>query len=233
MNENNIVPSTTTRNFSWLRFFMGIIILIFVLIGVYLTVLYIWWYFDKCKHKKSFWNFVADLNYEPCKNQQPNPLLDLTKREILREKEVFNISNQKYTYEQAQKKCAAYGARLATENEVTQAYNDGANWCNYGWTQGSKAFFPVQPCWWRKQPDNIKKQCGKPGLNGGYFDNKMLKFGVNCFGIKPEGEVIKPKSAKCKEKDIPFCKRPENKHACSINNNDNISPWNQRRWSEF
>ncbi len=27
--------------------------------------------------------------------------------------------------------------------------------------------------------------CGKPQLNGGYFDNPNLRFGVNCYGIKP------------------------------------------------
>ena len=32
--------------------------------------------------------------------------------------------------------------------------------------------------------------CGMPGINGGYFDNPELKFGVNCYGVKPsENEV--------------------------------------------
>ena len=26
--------------------------------------------------------------------------------------------------------------------------------------------------------------CGNPGINGGYFANPDLKFGVNCYGIK-------------------------------------------------
>ena len=28
--------------------------------------------------------------------------------------------------------------------------------------------------------------CGNPGINGGYFANPDLKFGVNCYGIKPK-----------------------------------------------
>jgi hypothetical protein len=24
-----------------------------------------------------------------------------------------------------------------------------------------------------------------PGLNGGFFDNPEMKFGVNCYGVKP------------------------------------------------
>ena len=28
-------------------------------------------------------------------------------------------------------------------------------------------------------------QCGKPGVNGGYFENPNLKFGANCYAVKP------------------------------------------------
>ena len=27
--------------------------------------------------------------------------------------------------------------------------------------------------------------CGKAQLNGGYFDNPEMRFGVNCYGSKP------------------------------------------------
>ena len=26
--------------------------------------------------------------------------------------------------------------------------------------------------------------CGRPGINGGFIQNKNVKFGVNCFGSK-------------------------------------------------
>ena len=26
---------------------------------------------------------------------------------------------------------------------------------------------------------------GKPGVNGGYFENPEYKFGANCCGVKP------------------------------------------------
>ena len=32
--------------------------------------------------------------------------------------------------------------------------------------------------------DYADKSCGKVGVNGGHFDKK-LKFGVNCYGYKP------------------------------------------------
>ena len=28
--------------------------------------------------------------------------------------------------------------------------------------------------------------CGRPGINGGYIKNPNVKFGVNCYGIKPK-----------------------------------------------
>jgi hypothetical protein len=31
-----------------------------------------------------------------------------------------------------------------------------------------------------------RNACGKPGLNGGYFNDPNLTFGVTCYGIKPE-----------------------------------------------
>ena len=29
----------------------------------------------------------------------------------------------------------------------------------------------------------------RPGINGGYIDNKNVRFGVNCFGTKPEASA--------------------------------------------
>ena len=65
-------------------------------------------------------------------------------------KEVFHISDQIYTFDEAKCKCASYGATLATENQMKQAYNEGAHWCTYGWTDGQKAFYPVQSALWKK-----------------------------------------------------------------------------------
>lgn len=49
-------------------------------------------------------------------------------------REVFNISNNLYTYDDAQAICKSYDSRLATYNEVEDSYNDGGEWCNYGWS---------------------------------------------------------------------------------------------------
>ncbi len=71
--------------------------------------------------------------------------------------EVFQISNQMYTYDEAKCKCESYGSRLASKSEITQAYNNGAHWCNYGWIEGNEAYYPVQQCELDKKAKNIKE----------------------------------------------------------------------------
>jgi hypothetical protein len=101
--------------------------------------------------------------------------------------EVFNISNNLYTYDDAQAICSAYGAELANYEQIEDAYNNGGEWCNYGWSDGQMAFFPTQKSTWDKlqKTTDHKNDCGRPGINGGYFANPYIKFGVNCFGKKP------------------------------------------------
>lgn len=101
--------------------------------------------------------------------------------------EVFNISNNLYTYDDSQAICAAYGAKLATYDQIEDTYNKGGEWCNYGWSDGQMIFFPTQKSTWNKlqtDPKN-KNNCGRPGINGGYIANPYMKFGVNCYGTKP------------------------------------------------
>jgi hypothetical protein len=103
-------------------------------------------------------------------------------------KEVFNISRNIYTFHDAAAVCAAAGADLATYDQVKAAYEDGADWCNYGWTKGQMALYPTQKSTYeklQKGAPEFQNACGKPGVNGGYFDNPELRFGVNCYGVKP------------------------------------------------
>ena len=45
--------------------------------------------------------------------------------------EVFNVSRNIYTYEDALPVCKALGAELATFEQVQEAHKQGADWCNY------------------------------------------------------------------------------------------------------
>lgn len=102
--------------------------------------------------------------------------------------EVFHIPNNLYKYEDAQAICKVYDSRLATYDELEQSYEDGAEWCNYGWSAEQMAFFPTQKNTWDdlQKTDKHKNKCGRPGVNGGLFPNPEIKFGVNCFGVKPK-----------------------------------------------
>jgi hypothetical protein len=104
-------------------------------------------------------------------------------------KEVFNISENHYTFADAEPLCKALGAELATYDQVKQAWNKGADWCNYGWVKGQAAVYPTQQETFDKLQnegtDSQRMACGQVGINGGYFDNPELRFGINCYGVKP------------------------------------------------
>lgn len=159
--------------------------------------------------------------------------------EILLKKQVFNIPDNSFVYQDAKALCSAYGARLATYQEVEDAYKAGANWCNYGWSDGQMALFPTQ----QKTYDELQKieghenDCGRPGVNGGYMANPALKFGVNCYGFKPRmnsteeelmaNEPLYPKT----EKDIAMENRVnywKGKLSEVL-----VSPFNQNTWSRL
>lgn len=145
--------------------------------------------------------------------------------------EVYNIRDNIFTYDEAKAVCAAHGARLATLEEMIAAYDKGANWCSYGWTQGQLALYPTQKEYWAKlQADSKRrKQCGEPGINGGFFQNPEFKFGANCYGKKPipkSNEVIKPENS-----DLgynPYAAKIEEYKAAI--NTFRISPFNEKTW---
>ena len=164
------------------------------------------------------------------------------KKSVMERDEVFNISNNLYTYDDAQNVCSAFGARLATYDEIEDAYNKGADWCNYGWSDNQMAFFPTQKETWKKLQKNPKNKnnCGRPGVNGGYMANPNIKFGVNCFGKKPKAtesdldlmnarkNQITPKTASEieTERKVNFWKENADKLL-------SINPHNEKKWSEY
>lgn len=109
--------------------------------------------------------------------------------------QVFHIPGNKYTYGDAKAVCQAYDARLATYDEIEDAYDAGGEWCSYGWSADQLALFPTQ----KSTYDSLQKipghenDCGRQGVNGGYIANRKVRFGVNCYGNKP---VITPKEQK-------------------------------------
>lgn len=207
-----------------------------IMLALFLLVLYflyqVWVYYNTpCVFRKDFSQYMMDGFDSPCVfNKHPS---EPVAKPLIGKKEVFNISDQVYTYEQAQCKCDAYGGKLATYSQIVDAYNKGAEWCNYGWSKGHKAYYPTQACTHKDKTHNGKdgkSHCGKPGINGGYFPPSM-KFGVNCYGIKPKGEIVRKITPKCKVEDN-FCKLPKNFRASNRLDRDNVSPFNKTQWHE-
>ena len=103
-------------------------------------------------------------------------------------KQVFNIPGNEYTYLDAEALCRAYDSELASYDKIYDAYKNGAEWCNYGWSADQMAFFPTQEDTWKKLQGEKghEHDCGRVGINGGYIANPNVRFGVNCYGTKPK-----------------------------------------------
>jgi hypothetical protein len=154
--------------------------------------------------------------------------------------EVFNVSNNLYTYEDAQAVCKAYGAELATYDQIENAYNGGAEWCNYGWSDGQMIYFPTQKETWQKLQSDPKRKnnCGRPGINGGYMANPYIKFGVNCFGKKPKAntdDLARMKNSQLTPKtpeDIALDAKV-NYWKSNADKMLQLSSFNKNKWSEY
>lgn len=159
--------------------------------------------------------------------------------EIKFRKQVFNIPGNYYNYDDAKALCTAYGADLATYQQVEKSYENGGEWCNYGWSDGQMALFPTQ----QQTFDDLQTieghehDCGRPGINGGYIANPNVKFGVNCYGNKPkitqdEEELMKTSSPYPQTmQEIEFQKKVDywkNKVSEIL-----VSPFNYNMWGEL
>jgi len=122
----------------------------------------------------------VDLTIQQKPNESVVPEMKLVK-------EVYNIPDNRYTYDDAKAICQAYGGNLATYKQIESAYSKGAEWCNYGWSDDQMALFPTQKKTWDKLQtiEGHENDCGRPGVNGGRINNTNARFGVNCFGYKP------------------------------------------------
>ena len=154
-------------------------------------------------------------------------------------KQVFNIPGNYYNYNNAKALCKAYGAELATYDQLEKAYNDGAEWCNYGWSANQLALFPTQQKTYNtlQTIKGHENDCGRPGVNGGYIANPQVRFGVNCYGNKPkitseEEELMKTTSPypetlqdKVFQKKVDFWKDKVDEIL--------VSPFNHNSWGQL
>ena len=217
---------------------MGIIIVVVLVILIIINGLQYFFSISVTAYLTDFFtnepkiDIVVDQNSNPSGSSGPAPV-----PEIKFKKEVFNIPGNYYNYTNAKALCQAYGANLATYQQVEDAYKNSGEWCNYGWSDGQMALFPTQQTTF----DNLQKikghenDCGRPGVNGGYMINPQLRFGVNCYGNKPkitseEEELMKYTTPYAETaEDIAFQKRVDfwkNKVSQIL-----VSPFNYNTWS--
>ena len=115
----------------------------------------------------------SDVSKGYCLTQQP---------------EVYHINLYDKTQAQAMAACNARGAKLATIDQVRQAWKDGAQWCSWGHTTTYPSF-PMQQgniagCNGQNNPSigewiNFNVNNPSAEWNGGLL-------GANCYGVKPE-----------------------------------------------
>jgi hypothetical protein len=145
--------------------------------------------------------------------------------------EVFHVSDAQFTYDEAPAVCAAYGAEMATLEQIMDAYAKGAEWCSYGWSAGGMALYPTQRATWDQLQGEVdtgkRTRCGRPGVNGGYFD-PSIKFGVNCYGFKPPGKFTPP--APLPGSDTAKFKEMVNKFKEMLKS-FSVDPYSRKEWS--
>ncbi len=173
---------------------------------------------------------------EPVKRRPPPPVRAAPALSF--RKQVFHVPGNHYTFDDAQAVCKAYGADLATYDQVETAYNRGGEWCSYGWTLGQMALFPTQPRTYDRlqHVKGHEHDCGRPGVNGGYVANDRAKFGVNCYGYKPaitpdEEEMMRDTRDIVEAEDPAF--RAKVDRIRRRLDRMFLAPFNREKWSEW
>lgn len=154
--------------------------------------------------------------------------------EVMPEKQVFNVSDNVFNYDEARSVCEAYGGDLASLDQMVDAYKNGADWCNYGWSEGQLALYPTQKDSFDKLEMNpeTRGQCGLPGVNGGYFENKNLKFGANCYAKKPEPSGSQQDKLLQEQYLLNPLSREAQRYQARIDEFE-VSPFSRKKWSKY
>jgi hypothetical protein len=233
--ETSVAQDSSGNN----KFGLGILGVIVIALLIVLVALNAFQYFFNINITASLNNLFTSKPEVDIVVDQENIQQTPSVPEIKFRKQVFNIPGNYYSYDDAQALCTAYGADLATYQQIENAYKNGAEWCNYGWSDGQMALFPTQ----QQTFNNLQTipghehDCGRPGINGGYIANSNVKFGVNCYGNKPkitqeEEELMKTSSPYPQTmQDVIFQKKVDywkNKISEVL-----VSPFNYNMWGEL
>lgn len=233
-NNQEIKINSTNGESNYGAGYIGVLVIIVIIVVILINGFNYFFNINVSAYLKNL--FTNKPEVDVVVNQpEPNPSIP----EIRFRKQVFNIPGNYYSYNDAKALCNAYGADLATYQQIESAYKNGGEWCNYGWSDGQMALFPTQEETFNNL-QNIKgheHDCGRPGVNGGYIANPQIKFGVNCYGNKPritedEEELMKTSSPYPQTmQDIEFQKKVD--YWKNKVNEILVSPFNYNMWGEL
>ena len=117
--------------------------------------------------------------HEHSKTRSTEPEPTSTQQSAQKKEESFLVKSNIFNKDESNKVCKAlFNSRAATREELNADYNNGANWCNYGWTMDGSAYYPLQ------NNSDTPICVGSKGLNGGALDGAP-KLGITCYGTKP------------------------------------------------
>lgn len=186
-----------------------------------------------------------DADVDECIDED-NKIVQLkSKPKYTDKKEAFLIYN-KLNYSEAKEVCKLYSGRLATESDLDTAFQNGANWCNWGWIEGKKIAYPVQEKYWEDIEKVHKGHCGPTaGINKIGNIDPLRKYSVTCYGIKPrknklavdldstlpvksKGDSLEEKIMKCK---MSKKEKEEKKRAKELKKKVRIVNFNKYKWS--
>jgi len=245
-NNEQITSGASSDNsgsgFAYGQGLLGIIVIAILIILILINGLQYFFSINVSAYLKNLFTNKPEIAIVVNENKQGDDDDDLDSNSdnlgISFRKQVFNVPGNYYTYDDAKAICNAYDADLANYQQVESAYKNGAEWCNYGWSDGQMALFPTQ----QQTFDKLQKikghenDCGRPGINGGYMANPNVKFGINCYGNKPrikqdEEELMKISTPYPKTmQEIDFQKKVDywkNKIGEIM-----VSPFNYNMWGE-
>ena len=145
---------------------------------------------NKNDNKNSDTNNAVNIDNASSPGFNPNYYSD----KVSSDPQVFSVSENIWTYDDAEAVCKSFNSELATYEQMVEEYKKGANWCNRGWIKSNgeslskETAHPIQDEFFQKMQENEpdrRNDCGEVGLNRSTWDNNNLMFGVNCYGVKP------------------------------------------------
>ena len=99
--------------------------------------------------------------------------------------EVFQVKGYTHTKDEAAGVCSRFGAQVATEQQLKDAQENGANWCSTGWLADSDiAMYPIS----KPVNNGFRNWCGSNSAGIKEYTPTNGKAAVNCYGIKPKDD---------------------------------------------